>query len=111
MAARGEGGGMRGWSSEGTKVREARSNFRVCDVLINYESFGRTFADSSAGDRLRRLRNEFVIAVGPDGERELSVTCALIMPTDRPTTSDSPTRRMSPPQIIWTIQASVKLSR
>lgn len=48
-------------------LEKARSNFRVCDVLINYESFGRTFADSSTGDRLRRLRNEFVIVVGPDG--------------------------------------------
>lgn len=49
---------------EGSEVEKARSNFRVCDVLINYESFGRTFADSSTGDRLRRLRNEFVIVVG-----------------------------------------------
>lgn len=81
----GEGGesGARGGrgGGEGTRRQKARSNFRVCDVLINYESFGRTFADSSTGDRLRRLRNEFVIVIEPDGERELSATCPSIMPT------------------------------
>lgn len=64
---------------EGSRRQKARSNFRVCDVLINYESFGRTFADSSTGDRLRRLRNEFVIVVEPEGE--LSAMCPSIMPT------------------------------
>lgn len=68
---------------EGRELKKARSNFRVCDVLINYESFGRTFANSSAGDRLRRLRNEFVIVVEPDGKRELFAMCMLIMHFDQ----------------------------
>lgn len=59
-----------GEAGEGGRLKKARSNFRVCDVLINYESFGRTFANSSTGDRLRWLRNEFVIVVEPDGKRE-----------------------------------------
>lgn len=63
------------------EFKKARSNFRVCDVLINYESFGRTFANSSTGDRLRWLRNEFVIVVEPDGKREFFSTCTLIMLT------------------------------
>lgn len=95
-------GGAGGWKA---RRQKARSNFRVCDVLINYESFGRTFADSSTGDRLRRLRNEFVIVVGPDGKRELSATCACV---DRANVERLPNLLpISFPKITRAIQARI----